>query len=253
MAFPFGNDSRVMQGESIKIIDTELNIKTDSFGLESKNFPPILLTEIVAILSGAERRAPKEAFSFKQPPADKKATASKIDKISKIQSGEDVEVFDLKKLAKDVKLPHATQKFRCPQCDQALLLQCGSMAIVRDIMYGTNKAYSIPVDFSSSPSPLNDNGDVQYDAVVDIYKDCINLVKDREVVSLVSDSEDEACCPICGYTKQIKDFVSHYENSINENMCDICGGTKETNISNNGERLCCIKNDCYSKLNKKND
>ena len=71
-----------------------------------------------------------------------------------------------------------------------------------------------------------------------------------EVVTLVSDSEDDALCPICGKHHQIKDFVKKFEDDINENKCDICGGPKDDILTDKVLKLICSNNDCYSRLNK---
>jgi rubredoxin len=240
-------------------IPSKLDLKYGEVELKVENIDQRVLLEIVGMLTGKAplmsgklefNGEPNEAH-IEINPADRQA---KIDKISRIKNGEDIEVFDLAKLAKETKLPHISQKFRCPDCEQSLLLAVGTMIIVRDIVFGTNKAYSIPVDGHTFPGFMNDEGEISHDKVIEAYNDCIELVKDNkgEVVQLVSDSEDDAFCPICGKHHKIKDFVLKYESDINDNKCDICGDTKETTISNNGETLVCSNNDCYSKLIKKN-
>lgn len=241
-------------------IPSKLDLKTSEFELKSENVDQRVLLEIIGMLTGAECKRPldtgKLEFTGERTeahieinPAD---TQAKIDKISKIQSGEDVEIFDLNKLAKKTRLPHMTHTFRCPSCEQSVILYSNNMTILRDIMLGTEKSYSIPLDMSQFPQTTNGEGFIDHDKVIDIYNDCIELLRANkcEVVRLISDSEDDALCPICGKHHMIKDFVKKFEGDINENKCDICGGAKDDVLTDKGLKLICSSNDCYSRLNK---
>ena len=241
-------------------IPSKFDLKTSEFELKSENIDQRVLVEILGMITGAECKRPFETGKLdfngsradghiEVVPADRKA---KVERISKIQSGEEPELYDFNNIAKQVRLPHTTTKFRCPDCEQSLFMSTRGMTIVRDIVLGTDKSFGIPVESDSFPNVKGENGEIDFDKVVDIYNDCIALVKDIEAVILVSNSEDEAFCLICGGIHKIKDFVAKYEDDINENKCDICGGQKESTLTNNGEKFSCANNDCYNKLNKNN-
>jgi hypothetical protein len=220
--------------------------------LECTGFSAEEILDFLAALGGGE--------AVKEPKIDmdmiRKLSEERGDLHEFVDSGDnkDIEVINLERDLKVVKLPNCTSNFTCPHCRQSILLENDGKTLVRD--YRNHKLYDIgelklP---NMKVNPADALSETDNSLLLAVYKDCIELIDRTKEFVLVSGSTESCSCPVCGTDGAVGEFIKYHEMNYNDGeTCDICGCEKDNVITQTGDGTIssfdCV-NHCIEKLNK---
>lgn len=169
--------------------------------------------------------------------------------IRKNNEKQDIELFNLKDITSDVKLPTLCTDFRCPDCKQGLMLihtANDNSSIIYNNLRGD--LCSVDIEAESVLNVFKERGDKElYTLIGNVYKDVTSIGTSSTGIKLVSDSQDVAICPVCGEQHTISEFIHAYDDMDVTDYCIVCGCENENIISQNEQKTKC-ENNCLSKL-----
>lgn len=215
--------------------------------LECSGYTAGEILDFLGALDGAEARVPDIDIKLIRKLAEENGDLNEF-----VDSGDkkDIEIINIERDLKVVKLPNCTSNFTCPDCKQSILLENDGKTLVRD--YRNHKLYDIgELKLPSMTNVLDDVNDI---LVLAVYKDCLEMIDRTKEFVLVSGSKEECSCPVCKKEGTVGEFIRYHEENYNDGeTCDICGCEKDNVITQSDDggtkaSFDCV-NHCIEKLN----
>ena len=150
-----------------------------------------------------------------------------------------------------IKIPNASNGYRCPSCKQAIFIQGEDKNFGIRILNNENmpiKSYQLNVE--NIIVNKTDNNEIDKQHLIQTYKSALNYV-DKDKLYMLIDSDDYiATCPVCGEKHTYSEWINAYSVDLdNSNLCDVCGEEKKIIVTENGNKIQC-ENNCLDNIFK---